>query len=597
MLVLAACDTTTREARRMVKHAEQLADTLPDSTARLIDSVLRMPASFSERERMDMALLQAEALFGCRDVSRNVSTLSPIMDDDFFNNKDIISTSPELERAAAYYAKKKLYDKAAHAALYSGFVQQHYNEKEAAMRSFKEAEQYGRLAVDSLTVAQAEYWIGKMLINDGIEQEALESFKVSESFIGKRYADRASIENSKAVTYILLSQFDSAELYLRQSFLYAEKGGADKVKRKIYNNYSVLYRLQGKYDQAVTSLRQIMNDPNNDDSERLMLYLNLGKAYFNLKEVDSAANYYQCVEEILSSVNVKKETRTSAYGALSHFAESQNNTSLALQYREKHERLVYDVMIHRQEQTIYRIQQQYDYESLQNEMNRKLIQKQRIITLFSILIIIGLIVLSVSQFRLAKMRRQEAETKADLSHFMQKNQELETKQQSHKMQQAALSGRLKRSNEELRELKGQVLQQNDVAQKPEEQAASFAEEPICRLVMERVEKGQFKSKVDCSEYRDFALNKQQLLDLRLAADRHFGQFTVRLKNAYPQLTNSDLDYCCLYLLGLTDADVAALMQRAYNTVIERNGKLRKVFGSDKPLPDTLMGLANGVTSI
>ena len=60
LLALAACDSTTREARRMVERAELLADTLPDSTVRLIDSVLRMPASFSERERMDMALLQAE---------------------------------------------------------------------------------------------------------------------------------------------------------------------------------------------------------------------------------------------------------------------------------------------------------------------------------------------------------------------------------------------------------------------------------------------------------------------------------------------------------------------------------------------------------
>ena len=60
-VMLCACDATTREARRMVKRAELLADTLPDSTVRLIDSVLRMPASLSERERMDMALLQAEA--------------------------------------------------------------------------------------------------------------------------------------------------------------------------------------------------------------------------------------------------------------------------------------------------------------------------------------------------------------------------------------------------------------------------------------------------------------------------------------------------------------------------------------------------------
>ena len=90
---------------------------------------------------------------------------------------------------------------------------------------------------------------------------------------------------------------------------------------------------------------------------------------------------------------------------------------------------------------------------------------------------------------------------------------------------------------------------------------------------------------------DFALDKQQLLDLRLAADRHFNQFTVRLKQAYPKLTNGDLDYCCLYLLGLTDADIAALMQRTYNTVFERNGKMRKIFDSENPLPATLMGFA------
>ena len=64
MLALTACDGTTSEARRMVKRAERLADTLPDSTLRLIDSVLHMPANFKEGERMDMAMLQAEVLFG-----------------------------------------------------------------------------------------------------------------------------------------------------------------------------------------------------------------------------------------------------------------------------------------------------------------------------------------------------------------------------------------------------------------------------------------------------------------------------------------------------------------------------------------------------
>jgi len=437
LLALAACDTTTREARRMVERAELLADTLPDSTVRLIDSVLRMPASFSERERMDMALLQAEALFGCRDVSRNVSknndddtlgdvsgnvsTLSPIMDDDFFDEHAILSTSPELERAAAYFAGKKQYAKAAHAALYSGFVQQHYDEKESAMRSFKEAEQYGKLAVDSLTIAQAEYWMGKMFLDNGMEQEALNSFLSSDSFIRNHYTSRAIIENSKAVAYILMKQNDNAELCLQQSFLYAEKGNSDRIKHKVYNNYSVLYRIQGKNDQAIKTLQQMMDDPCLNDTEKIVLFLNIGKVYFKMKEMDSVAKYLQQMEAMLPTVNVKKETNASIYELLSQYAESLNDDSLALQYREKHERLLYDIMIQRQEQTIYRIQQQFEYESLQNTMNQKITRAQRII---AIGIVLFLCFASFFLFRSAQRSKREAKVNANLFHFMQQNKEL-----------------------------------------------------------------------------------------------------------------------------------------------------------------------------
>ena len=115
--------------------------------------------------------------------------------------------------------------------------------------------------------------------------------------------------------------------------------------------------------------------------------------------------------------------------------------------------------------------------------------------------------------------------------------------------------------------------------------------------MERVHDGQFKSKIDCELYKSYALDKQQLLDLRVAADRHFSQFTLRLRKAYPKLTSIDIDYCCLYLLNLTYADVSALMQRAYNTVVERDSKIHKIFGSEKPLPVILMDIAQNPSSI
>ena len=419
LLALSACDSTTREARRMVERAEQLADTLPDSTVRLIDSVLRMPASFSERERMDMALLQAEALFG-----DHGQEISPVMDDDFFDEHATLSTSPELERAAAYYAGKKQYAKAAHAALYSGFVQQHYNEKEAAMRSFKEAEQYGKLAVDSLAVARAEYWMGKLLYDDYKSEEALSILKKADAHFGLHYRERAYVQNGEAIAFIVLKQFNKAEKSLEKSFDYAELGQDNKLKRKILNNYAVLRRLEGKNDEAIAYLKQIKDVPDLSGSEKALLYLNLGKAFMAQSHTDSAAFYFHHLEDLLPKDQVKNETKASSYGTLSHLAEIQGDTASAFQYLKKREDLMSMILANIEKNSVYRIQQQYDYESLQNEMNRKLIRRQYIITLFCILTIIGLAALAVSQIRLAKTRKQEAETNANLFHFMQQNKSL-----------------------------------------------------------------------------------------------------------------------------------------------------------------------------
>jgi tetratricopeptide (TPR) repeat protein len=213
----------------------------------------------------------------------------------------------------------------------------------------------------------------------------------------------------------------------------------------------------------------------------------------------------------------------------------------------------------------------------------------------ALLAIVGLAVAIVTRRSHKKrLAAQEAEAQRRLD---EASQQMETERAAHRLEKASMSGRLKRSNEELRELKDQIRQQNDTAPKPETQAASFAEEPICRLIMERVNEGQFKAQMDCKAYKEFALGKEQVTALREAADRHFGQFTSRLAKAYPDLTRVDLDYCCLYLLGLSDADVAALMQRAYNTVSERSRKMKAIFGTEEPLSVTLKGFADRSASV
>lgn len=430
LLLCAACHTPTQEARRMVANAERLADTLPDSTIRLIDSMLHMPVNLSERERVDIALLQAEALFGCKDGVHTVSTISPIMDNEFFDDHAFLSTSPELERAAAYYAKKKQYDKAAHAALYSGFMQQHYNESETAMCSFKEAEDYGTIVGDSLTTAQAQYWMGKLLLDEGMEQEALSMFEAADKGFGNRPTYRALIQNIMGTAYMLLNQYDDAETCLKKSLVFAEMADYSKAKMKVLNNYAVLHRQRGEYVSAIEKLRKIADMSDSDGSVLFMYYLNMGKTYMAAGMMDSAAVYYSRLENSLPDSHTKKETLASAYNVLSRFAEKQGDTSKALYYREKYEKIVAQIFSQRQELVIYNIQKRYDYESMQNRMNQKLIRRHHVIIAVSILAILGLVALTISKIRLAKTRKQEAEAKTRLFHFMQQNKELQQKHET-----------------------------------------------------------------------------------------------------------------------------------------------------------------------
>ena len=122
------------------------------------------------------------------------------------------------------------------------------------------------------------------------------------------------------------------------------------------------------------------------------------------------------------------------------------------------------------------------------------------------------------------------------------------------------------------------------------QANPFMNEPICKSILETANKERFKSKVPCATYKEYALSKEQLLALKEAIDRHCDNFTQWICKDYPRLTVEDVDYCCLYYLGLKETDISALMQREYPTVGERSRKLKCIFNSNKQLSITIQNI-------
>ncbi len=161
LLALVACNPSQREAKRLLRQAESVLETYPESALHLIDSAMHKEVYFTEAQRMEMALLQGRAIYGDdRDATDPTKSNGNILFDKVMNR---IYTSPDLDGAPAYFARKGQPKKAALAALYKGYDLQSIYADGLALQSFEEATDYALRAGDSLTAARAFFQMGRHL--------------------------------------------------------------------------------------------------------------------------------------------------------------------------------------------------------------------------------------------------------------------------------------------------------------------------------------------------------------------------------------------------------------------------------------------------
>ena len=412
LFALSSCNNDLRRAKRYYRQAQDVAATDSDSALILIDSILNIMVFLDDDIRMNMSLMQAKALFTNPDGERR--KLSPRI------KATKIYTMPELEHSADYFAENEDYLKASYAALYSGYVQRESHDDDAAMLSFKNAAKYAEAAGDSLVYARAQYNVARLLYEKYLEDQAIEILLEAENKFGNHYAERALAFNLMAGSNIVLRRYDIAEECLKNSLYFADLGNSTIALRKANNNYSVLYRCIGDYAESIACLQQI--ETITDSTDLLKLYLNMALSYSYCAHIDSSAYYYDKVK-LLLPLNTKKDLTVAAYIALAHVYE-ENDKEQAMYYYKKHDSLQYCIQQDLLNDKLYRIQLQYDYETLQNTLNRRIISNYRVEMTMAVALIIILVVALLLYYRIIQKNKKEAEIKATLLRVMKDNNAL-----------------------------------------------------------------------------------------------------------------------------------------------------------------------------
>jgi hypothetical protein len=119
----------------------------------------------------------------------------------------------------------------------------------------------------------------------------------------------------------------------------------------------------------------------------------------------------------------------------------------------------------------------------------------------------------------------------------------------------------------------------------EKKVETLMEMPICKRVL-MVKNANVKAGVS---YPEMVLSENQMSALVNAVDAVFPKFSVRIIEKYPRLKRSDVVYCCMYILGVSEVQAAALMGKTYQAVWTRSLKLHEIFDNKSNLQFVLNG--------
>ena len=372
--------------------------------------------------------------------------------------------------------------------------------------------------------------------------------------------------------YDMMEQLDSAYYYYSKSLEVLTDTDNITYRTAASHLASLDYKNNPKdYASCLLRLFKLL-DLSENGREYYAGLLSIGEIYYHEKIFDSAFLYLDSVFENSNRVGCKKQAAewlVEIGGMDERFVESQEYLTYLAPFANLEEN---NSSLKSQLTGLY-----YKYEQERNLFHRRkmvLIQKRK-----------GLFLLGMSSILII----------AFLAYYYVSKKKTRDTTYSNRISQSAMSGRLKLSNELLRNTQRQL----DEAQKNGEWASdpnnkdyrmefnAYLESPICLHIIDIVEKQQFKSKMDFSLYKEHALSKKQLLELRKSADDHLAHFSNRIIRKYPSFKQEDIDFCCLYLLGLKNADVSALLQKAYPTVCERDRKIRRIIGQGNDLVTVL----------
>ncbi len=401
---------------------------------------------------------------------------------------------------------------------------------------------------------------------------SLECLEKSSECFKKEGNAKGVASNLELMGDVILAQGDrvNSMYYYKKSDSIHERLQGDNVY--LYQNYSsVVHRALDLYnanEKAASSalLHHALQEAQSTRMARQVRFA-LGFFYLEEKEYDSALYNYERSFPLLPRQTLK------SYCRIIQISNVLGDTTKAGYYGE----LLAEAYLTQFARSSDRAKMNLMYEGYKEDCKNSRHQDTFLFIHCCIFMLIAILLFVVFFFERRKRRHQkEIEVHERIQTTLE--DEIETVKSASQQKEETIK--------ELQSKLDKVISNPDFQKLPfDSKMEALYELPICKRILQ-VKKSNVKA---FTSYPELKLSDNQFTMLVNAVDAVFPKFSSWLIETYPRLKRYDVFYCCLYILGVTEAQAAALSGKTYQAVWTRSVKLREIFGNKSSLQIILHG--------
>ncbi|MBS5875434.1 MAG: tetratricopeptide repeat protein [Prevotella sp.] len=406
--------------------------------------------------------------------------------------------------------------------------------------------------------ARAATWAGYVYEVEGLHKDALRYNKLAYGYAKKAGAQVTEIYSLRDIgrSYRDLKRNDIAIPYYQQAAKKAKTIDDANLYNMVMEELAGIYIEEGRLDEAyAASNTKFLATTDKDIASHYYIWA----MYFEkIGQLDSAVAYDKRGMKY-SEISIKRDVSLD----LARLLTKQGKRDEAMEYYEKYS--VYSDSVEASElketsDMLSQVEKSIDVE----RKNAALASSQlRLAAIMSILVVVVVIAsVALLGMYLKRKRKQREQLERVRRYRLERSMKEKQRAQQNKERIALLENELTASNQTLSELRQELIRNEAEMLKYKDALTAFERKHGELLVADLADTDVYKL------YHD-PVAKPTSADYHMlveALNKAYGDFTLRLKEFYPDIRSNEMWICCMVKAGLTSKEICNISSYSYSSI-------------------------------